>query len=410
MSWWKKLFDDNTTVKPLAHAAPAPPPAAVPPDIARLAALGTPDGPSVDEALALLARLRRTPNEARALNELVNLSAGASLPEPLAIAAAAALIDRGEAPSALRLLKGASSPDALLLSADLRAELGELPAALALIERVLLRELDHPGARDRHRRWRTLLGLGAEAARSDASAPTMVTSEPDAPYVLLREVGRGGAGAVYEAEDRELGRKLALKVYHEPERNRAQLEHEAKVAVLLAGRGVLRVFDVDPAHGWISLEWAPHGSVRDRLRAHDLAPLLPIERWALPLAVTLARIHAAGWVHLDVKPANVLLSAAEAPLLADFGTARKTGEPASPGSLGYVSPERLAGRVCEPRDDVYGFGRLLEDVLQQAPSDERHLRWRALASACVAPDGERLADAQQIVTRIQTEFSARTIS
>ena len=329
MSWWKKLFDAHDP-PPIAEAAPLAVPVAVPPDVARLACFGKPDGPAVDEALTLLARLRRTPNEARALSVLVTLSAEAMLPEPLAIAGAAALVDRGEAPSALRLLRGMTSPDALLLSADLRAELGEFPAALALIERVLLRELDHPGARDRHRRWRTALGLGSEAARGDASAPTMVTSEPDAPYVLLREVGRGGAGAVYEAEDRELGRRLALKVYHDPVRNRAQLEHEAKVAVLLAGRGVLRVFDVDPAHGWISLEWAPHGSVRDRLRARDLEPLIPIERWALPLAVTLARIHAAGWVHLDVKPANVLLSAAEAPLLADFGTARRSeSRPAS---------------------------------------------------------------------------------
>lgn len=70
-----------------------------------------------------------------------------------------------------------------------------------------------------------------------------------------------------------------------------------------------------------------------------------------------------------------------------------------------MSPERLAGRVCEPRDDVYGFGRLLEDVLQQAPTDDLHARWRVLASTCVATDSERLADAQQIVTRIQTEFS-----
>ncbi len=403
MSWWKKLFDVHDP-PPVAEAAPVAAPAAVPTDVARLACVGKPDGPSIDEALVLLAGLRRTSHEARALNVLVMLSANTALPEPLAIAGAAALVDRGEAPSALRLLSGMTSPDALLVSADLRAELGEFATALALIERVLLRELDHPGARDRHRRWRAALGLGSAVARGDASAPTMVTSEPDAPYVLLREVGRGGAGAVYEAEDRELGRRLALKVYHDPVRNRAQLEHEAKVAVLLAGRGVLRVFDVDPAHGWISLEWAAHGSVRDRLRARDLAPLIPIERWALPLAVTLARIHAAGWVHLDVKPANVLLSAADAPLLADFGTARRAGEPASPGSLGYVSPERLAGRVCRPRDDVYGFGRLLEDVLQQAPSDEIHARWRALASACVAADEDRLTDAREIVTRIQTEL------
>src|SRR5439155_17105243 len=103
---------------------------------------------------------------------------------------------------------------------------------------------------------------------------------------------------------------------------------------------------------------------RQRLRSRDAREVvLPIERWALPLAAALARVLAARWVHHDVKPANVLFAAADRPLLADFGSARLAGEPSPPGSLGYVSPERLAGRASDPRDDVFGFGRLLEDVL-----------------------------------------------
>ena len=80
-------------------------------------------------------------------------------------------------------------------------------------------------------------------------------------------MARGGAGAVYEAEDRELGRKVALKVYHHIERDRGQLAHEARVAAALAGPGVVRVLDADPAHGWLALEWAPLGAIRDHVRA-----------------------------------------------------------------------------------------------------------------------------------------------
>jgi len=382
-------------------------------DVMLIASAGQLGGATVEAALAALRRLRASPLQGRALDALVARHASRPLVEPIALAVAHSLVDRGEPSAALRMVANATSAHALLLTADLHAERGDLASAVATCERVLLRELDHPGARERHRRWRAALGLAAEpdARRPDAGTTTVVTSEPDAPYVLVREVGRGGAGAVYEAEDRELGRRIALKVYHDPSHHRAQLTHEANVAAALAGPGVLRVFDVDPGHGWIALDWAPAGSIRDRVRARDASLLAPMARWALPLAATLARVHAAGWVHLDVKPANVLLAADGAPLLADFGTARRAGEATTPGSFGYVSPERLAGRAADPRDDVYGFGRLLEDVLHGlAPAAPRAglaslaERWYPLAQACVAKEDTRLADGAQIATRIRTEL------
>jgi serine/threonine-protein kinase len=182
-----------------------------------------------------------------------------------------------------------------------------------------------------------------------------------------------------------------------------QLLHEARVAVALAGPGVVRVFDVEPQQGWLAMEWAPLGALRARLGE-------PLERWVPPLAAALARVHAAGWVHHDVKPANVLLRVVEEPLLTDLGTARRVGEPSPPGSMGYVSPERLAGRASDPRDDVYGFGRILEDALDArrspeashtGPADaERYARWRALASACTGPDGGRPRDGADLVAWI----------
>jgi serine/threonine-protein kinase len=301
----------------------------------------------------------------------------------------------------MRALGGATSSPALLLRADLVADTGDLAAAVALTERVLLRDIDLPGARERHRRWREALGLSTREERPDPNAATVVASEPDSPFRLLREVARGGAGAVYEAEDRELGRRVALKVYHRPDRDRAQLLHEARVAAELTGPGIVRVFDVDPEHGWLALEWAALGAMRERLRARDREALVPMQRWALPLAGALARVHAAGWVHLDVKPANVLLRGPRDPLLSDFGTARRIGEPTPPGSLGYVSPERLAGRASDPRDDVYGFGRILEDVLETVGDADVTARWSPLAAACVAPD--RPESGATLLTRLRVE-------
>ncbi len=369
-------------------------------DIAKLTRTALPGGPTTDEALALFSRLRSTPDEARAVEDLVRTANERSLPEPLLLALATTLVDRGDLDVAARVLSGAASADALVMLADLAERRGDMPNAIALVERVLLRDFDRPGARERHRRFRAQLGYEIEH-KPVAPGATVVTREPDAPFELLREVGRGGAAAIYEAVDRELGRHVALKVYHHPERDREQLAHEARVAVELEGNAVVRVFDLDPDHGWLALEWAPLGTVREAIRARDLGRLLPIERWAIPLAEALARVHTHGWVHHDVKPANVLFSRHAGSLLTDFGIARRMGEPTPAGSLGYLSPERMSGRASDPRDDVYGFGRVLEDVLLVVP-DERILeRIRPLALLCTGPDAERPQSAVDVLVRLR---------
>ena len=342
---------------------------------------------TLDEALRLFAVLRTTPEEAAAIEAVLDRAAHAPVAEPLLVAAASALVDRGEEAAAARALARATSNEALMLRAELLSRRDDVPGALALVERILLRDLDWPGARERHARWRDVLGV-ARVRHADPST-TMMTSAPEAPFRLLREVGRGGAGVVYEAEDRDLARRVALKVYHRPERDRAQLLHEAHVAVALAGPGIVRVFDADPEHGWLAMEWARLGALRSLLRERDVASLVPLERWVLPLARTLARVHAGGWVHHDVKPANILLRSPDAPLLTDFGTARRVGEASPPGSLGYVSPERLAGRPSDPRDDVYGFGRVVEDALDVVPDDPRARLLRRVAATCTGRDADR---------------------
>jgi predicted Ser/Thr protein kinase len=371
-------------------------------DVARLGRIGMPGGPTPDEALAIFTQMRSTPDEARAVDELVRTAQVRTLPENVLLALGSTLVDRGEIDIAARVMAHATSSPALVLASDLYERKNDLPTALSLIERVLLRDIDQPGARERHRRWRASLGFDVAHQQVSAGA-TVVAREPDAPFDLLREVGRGGAGAVYEAVDRELGRHVALKVYHQPERDRTQLAHEARVAVMLEGPGIVRVFDVDPDHGWLALEWAQAGTLRERIRERDAARLLPIERWAVPLVQALVRVHTAGWVHHDVKPANVLLGKTGAAILTDFGTARRAGEPSPPGSLGYISPERMKGRPSDPRDDVYGFGRILEDVLHVVPDESIAARFRPFAAICTGPDDTRPADARALLTRLRVE-------
>ena len=308
------------------------------------------------------------------------------------------------------MLEGISSTPGLILSADLHAGSGQLARAVGAIERVLARDLDAPGARERHQRWSAALGYTRRPARRLDEA-TVVAPQTwgatGAPFRLLREVARGGAGTVYEAEDDLLGRRIAFKVYHGRGKDRDVLEREARTAVALAGPGVLRVLDADPAQGWVALEWVARGSVRDMLRTGDVASLTPIGRWARPLARALARIHAEGIVHADVKPANVLLRQPHDAVLGDFGIARPTGAPSEGGgSAGYLSPERLAGRPADPRDDVYGYGRVLEDVIHRLveagadPGSADFTAYQALAQVSLGPDAGRPEAGTALVRRL----------
>ena len=345
------------------------------------------------EADALFRELRMTPLEPLALAALDTASSTHALGETMATAAAKACMDRGELEAARRFLRHTTGPDALLLAADLAEEAGEAPAALALVERVLARAIDHPGARERHARLALSLGRrvpafahNAGSSTAASSDGTVVSAHVDSPYEMRRELARGGAAAVYEAEDRDLQRRVALKVYHDPQNGRDQLLHEARVATELAAPGVIRVYDVDVRGGWLVLEYFEHGSLREWLRHRPDE----IARWAwLPsLITTLADIHARGYAHLDVKPGNVLLRSASESILADFGTARHLGEPSPPGSLGYVSPERLGGAAASALDDVYGVGRIIQEVLAvtdgDAPDSPERMHYARLAQTLTA--------------------------
>lgn len=377
-------------------------------DLERLAKVGAKGGPSTDEAIAILRRVRGTVDEGAAASRILQAVSDRAVPEPVLVSCADILAARGDDAGALRVLEGAGSTPALILSADLFAATGQLARAVGTIERVLARSIDAPGARERQRRWSQALGVGKKEERRRDEA-TVVTATPrGAPFRLLREIARGGAGSVYEAEDEILGRRVAFKVYHGRSSDRAILEREARLACLLAGPGVLRVLDADPNEGWVSLEWVARGSVRDLLKSGQTKALSPLGQWAVPLARAIARVHEQGYVHADVKPANVMLRTPEEAVLGDFGIAQKIGGPGTPGSAGYVSPERISGRAADPRDDIYGYGRILEDVLHrfeegaavdpELVKDAEELAvWRKIALLCIGPDEARPADGRALL-------------
>lgn len=349
----------------------------------------------MNRCIASLTQARGTALERPAIDAVLAAQGEGRAPEPLVVAVAELLVERGELAAAAKALESVQSTEALMLSADLNAEQGALARAVTLVERVLARDIDAPGARERHARWRAWLGGESAPARVDDGATVLGVDVPETALRIVGEAGRGGAGTVYEAVDDILGRRVALKVYHQPERERDKLEREARYAVRLAGLGVVRVFDVDPSRGWIVMEWLPAGALKRWLVRRDPEFLMPIERWLAPLLAGLGRVHGAGLVHADLKPANVLFRSPAEPVLSDFGLTHPVGAALSGGSRGYLSPERLGGEPLSPADDVYAVGRLVEDALEalEAGGVTPLASWRRLVQAALAPTGARPPDA-----------------
>ncbi len=193
-------------------------------------------------------------------------------------------------------------------------------------------------------------------------------------YRLLHVVGRGGTGAVWAAHDELLGRDVAVKEVAPPQGQPGESTAELRERALREARAAARVghpcavtvFDVAEHDGrhWIVMELLPPRTLADELARSG--PLTPeaAARVGLDLLDALSSAHAAGVLHRDVKPANVLLSQGRA-VLADFGIATLDGDaPAAEhglvvGSPAYMAPERARGEAPSPASDLWALGATL---------------------------------------------------
>ena len=185
-------------------------------------------------------------------------------------------------------------------------------------------------------------------------------------YVIVRTLGQGGMGAVYLAHDETLDRLVAVKVVAPAlagdERFRHRLLHESRLAARLDHPAIVAVYPAGEVDGqlYLAMRYVEGGSLAERLAggALDPATALTVLR---PVADALDTAHAAGLVHRDVKPANILLDGDRA-LLADFGLARTVASVASAsrdqglsGTLGYLAPEMIEGDDVDGRADQYAL-------------------------------------------------------
>src|SRR6476620_4042478 len=183
-------------------------------------------------------------------------------------------------------------------------------------------------------------------------------------YRVGRAIGQGGMGTVWLCRDETLQRDVAVKqvglLPGQSVTDSARALREARSSAALSHRNVVTVFDVVEEHDaiWLVMEHVPSRSLSEIIK--QAGPLDPAE-----VADGLAAAHAAGTMHRDVKPGNVLIREDGVAKISDFGIARNTADPALTqsgfltGTPSYFSPELARGAAPSPASDVWALGATL---------------------------------------------------
>ncbi len=277
-------------------------------------------------------------------------------------------------------------------------------------------------------------------ARIDTPTPTGGTPTPElrpgmvlaGRYHLLGELGRGGMGRVYKAEDKELGGVIALKTLRSSafeSTDQERLLREVQICRRITHPHVVRVYDIGRFAGglFVTMEYLEGRTLDHELRETGPLPLARVRELLAQLLAGLEEAHQLRIIHRDLKPSNVFLTAGRAKIL-DFGIARQegpdnnlthTGEVL--GSPKYMSPEQIQGEELDGRSDLYALGVLTYVMLsgrepfvgktpsaialaqlRDAPPDIRQLRpdlpveWQQFLARLLEKDrARRFADAAE---------------
>jgi non-specific serine/threonine protein kinase len=212
--------------------------------------------------------------------------------------------------------------------------------------------------------------------RGGVAGPVPEAAEPPAHsrYRISRELGRGGMGVVYLAQDRQLDRPVALKCLPSRFANdrlaRSLLVAEARAAAMLDHPNIATVFEIgesDDGRLFIAMAYYEGETLRERLARRSVTRQQALAI-VIEVAQGLAAAHGLGLVHRDIKPGNLLITGSGRVKILDFGLAERV-DPARPrstharGTLAYMSPEQARGDAVDGRTDLWSLAVVLHEML-----------------------------------------------
>ena len=224
-------------------------------------------------------------------------------------------------------------------------------------------------------------------------------------YRILEKIGAGGQGTVYKATDTKLGRAVVIKVLPPEltvkEANLKRFEREARLASALDHPNICTVYEIDEtADGQLFIAMAHYeGETLKARMAHGAMPVDTALLIFTGVVRAVAAAHQAGIVHRDIKPANIIVTSRGDVKLLDFGIAKLEGQSAltrtgtTLGTVAYMAPEQVTGRLVDARADVWSLGVVLFELLAGSrPFDGPHDA--AIFHAIVNGAPRSLADAR----------------